>query len=61
MEFEFESLDAVNLTIIFFFLVIIFLANHLMKKRTQKTMDHINNMLDQEYEAEEDQNPKKGN
>lgn len=55
MEIEFEPLDLVNLIIIFLCLVIILLANHLMKKQTKKTMDHINHMLDQEYETEEDQ------
>ena len=55
MEFDFQPLDLINLTIIFLCLIIILLANHLMKKQTKKTMDHINDMLDEESEIEEDQ------
>lgn len=53
MDLEFEPLDVITLIIIALLLFIIFLANHLLKKQTKKTMDNINYMLDQELVNEE--------
>ena len=59
LDIEFEPLELFNLIIIFFFLVIIFLANHLMKQKTKKTLDRIDAILDQESEDDDDNKYKK--
>lgn len=54
LDIEFEPLDLFNLIIIFFFLIIILLANHLMMQKTKKTLDHIDAILDQESERDDE-------